>query len=69
MTVRPKLNERSFPIPFPEPGMEYITMAEDQWDAVLQTAYDEGWTLLEIGNDEQVVKAYGKNKDRLFFGS
>jgi hypothetical protein len=36
----------------------YITMAEDQWDEMLATAYDAGWILLELDDQERPVAAY-----------
>lgn len=44
----------------PRPGVLYITMAVGQWDATLAAAYDAGWTLLEMNDDERPVRAYRK---------
>lgn len=35
-----------------------ITMSLKQWDALLQTAYNEGRTLLELDDNEIPVRAY-----------
>jgi hypothetical protein len=59
---RPKLNE----IPIKEAmagilegcGGLYVTMSPGQWDALLDTSYNSGATLLEIDQNEQPVKAY-----------
>ena len=37
-----------------------ITMSAGQWDALLSTAYEQGWTLLELDVDERPVRAYRK---------
>jgi hypothetical protein len=33
-------------------------MSEGQWDTILAAAYAAGWTLLELDDDEQPVRAY-----------
>jgi hypothetical protein len=42
----------------------FITMAPGQWDAQLQAAYEHGWILLEVDEDENgkefPSKAYRK---------
>lgn len=38
-----------------------ITMGVGQWDAMLAAAYEEGWILLEINDDEKPVRAYRKS--------
>jgi hypothetical protein len=35
-------------------------MSPGQWDPTLATAYEEGWILLEINEDEAPVAAYQK---------
>ena len=35
-----------------------VTMAIGQWDALLAEAYDTGWTLIEVDENEIPVKAY-----------
>ena len=42
----------------PREGLRYITMAEGQWDALLATAYQDGWVLLELDTKERPVAAY-----------
>ncbi len=34
------------------------TMALDQWDSFLSTVYDSGGILLEVNDDEQLIRAY-----------
>ena len=46
-----------------EPGVGFITMAPSQWDALLEAAYDDGWTLIELGQNEVPVKAYRRVGD------
>ena len=69
MPMRPELSEVSIPAgvnhQFPEcafemalPGIRTVTMAVGQWDCLLQAAYDEGWLLLELDEDERLVCAY-----------
>jgi hypothetical protein len=38
-----------------------MTMSVDQWDAVLSAAYENGWVLLELDENEIPVKAYQKD--------
>lgn len=40
-----------------------ITMSEGQWDALLSAAYQAGWTLLELDEDERPVRAYQRKPD------
>lgn len=35
-----------------------ITMSVGQWDALLAAAYEQGWTLLELDQNERPVRAY-----------
>lgn len=61
---RPQLNEVPLPNPFPEPGTAYMTISPGQWDALLEGAYKDGWTLLEIeevDGQEMPVRAYRAN--------
>jgi hypothetical protein len=46
----------------PRPGnaILLITMGVGQWDATLLAAYEAGWVLLELDDDEQPVRAYRK---------
>ena len=41
-----------------------ITMAEGQWDALLSAAYENGWVLLELDDNEKPVRAYRMNVDK-----
>ena len=45
------------------PGAANITMSPGQWDPMLQTAYDKGWTLIEVDRTGRPVKAY-RRKDQ-----
>jgi hypothetical protein len=38
-----------------------MTMAVGQWDALLSAAYDNGWVLLELDDDEVPVRAYQRD--------
>jgi hypothetical protein len=40
-----------------------VTMSVGQWDMLLQGAYERGWTLLELDDDEMPVAAY-RRQDR-----
>ena len=42
------------------PGARSITMAEGQWDGILQGAYEHGFILLELDSQERPVRAYRK---------
>lgn len=42
------------------PGTLVITMGQGQWDALLATAYSDGWILLELDERERPVRAYRK---------
>jgi hypothetical protein len=62
---RPHLNPAPLPNPFPAPGELYITVSPDQWDALLQDAYERGWTLIEIeeiDGKEQAVRAFKRSQ-------
>lgn len=37
-----------------------ITMSPGQWDNLLQSAYDSGWILLEVDENEKPIRAYRK---------
>jgi hypothetical protein len=39
-----------------------MTMGVGQWDAALSAAYEQGWLLLELDEDEKPVRAYRKVK-------
>lgn len=47
----------------PKPGRCYCTMSEGQWDTLLETAYQLGWVLLELDEDEHVLRAYQRRWD------
>jgi hypothetical protein len=60
---RPELEPTQLPNPFPEPGGLYITMSPGQWDRLLEGAYNQGWTLIEIdevNGEERAVRAFKK---------
>jgi len=42
----------------PRPGLAYMTLSPGQWDALLQSAYEMGYTLIEVDADERPTKAY-----------
>jgi len=44
------------------PGQLVVTMGEGQWDGLLSSAYELGWILLELDEDEKPVRAYRKAK-------
>lgn len=49
------------------PGQATITMSVGQWDGLLESAYENGFVLLELDQNEKPVKAYLKgyqSKDR-----
>lgn len=41
-------------------GARIITMGEGQWDSLLAAAYEQGWILLELNDNEMPVAAYRK---------
>ena len=64
--IRPQLDPIPLPNPFPAPGASYITMSPGQWDGLLQAAYDDDFTLLEIevvDGEEKLARAF-KRKHR-----
>jgi hypothetical protein len=46
----------------PRPEFIYITMGRKQWDALLATAYEAGWVLLELDQQERPVRAFRRGK-------
>src|SRR5262249_39520428 len=57
--IRPPLH----PIPVssvwpPRRGLAYATMSMSQWDGILQAAYDAGFVLIELDDEERPVAAY-----------
>lgn len=57
---------RRIPLEFALPlqsGHCYITLSPGQWDGLLRSAYEMGWTLLEIDESENVIAAYQRFPD------
>ncbi len=53
------------PVPLSEvfplrPGVCYATMSENQWDRVLEEAYQTGWVLLVLDDEERPIGAFRK---------
>jgi hypothetical protein len=51
------------PIPLREvvplrPGTRVMTMVPGEWNALLAAAYERGWTLVEVDDDDRPVRAY-----------
>ncbi len=46
---------------FDGPPGAFITMSPGQWDGILASAYDNGFTLLVIDKNEKPVKAYRRD--------
>jgi hypothetical protein len=58
---RPKLNEIDLNKLNPlSPGQVTITMSRGQWDGLLESAYEQGFVLLELDENEKPVRAYWK---------
>jgi hypothetical protein len=56
---RPRLTEVPLSAVWPpRPGAAYVTMTADQWDVLLQVAYDLQWVVLEVDEEERPVRAY-----------
>jgi len=49
-----------FPLPDALKHARVMTMAQGQWNATLAAAYDLGWILVELDDDERPVRAYRK---------
>lgn len=47
-------------LPLGRPGQLVMTMVEGQWDGLLSAAYEEGFVLLELDENEKPVRAYRK---------
>jgi hypothetical protein len=47
-------------LPIGRAGQRVMTMCEGQWNGILSAAYEQGWVLLELDEDEQPVRAYRK---------
>ncbi len=50
-------------LPF-RPGVLYVTCSPEQWDGLLDTAYQAGAVLLEVGDDNTVRRAFRLAADR-----
>jgi len=44
-------------------GTLYITMSKGQWDETLAAAYDDGWVLIVVDDDEKPVAAFRRPAD------
>jgi hypothetical protein len=42
----------------PRPGVCMCTMSVGQWDSLLAAAYNLGFVLLELDDDERILRAY-----------
>ncbi len=42
----------------PRKGAYYATMSAGQWDGLLKAAYDLGYVLVEVDENENVVRAF-----------
>jgi hypothetical protein len=62
--MRPARDLRPLPLtdvlPLGRPGQLVMTMSIGQWDAMLSVAYEQGWILLELDENEMPIKAYQK---------
>lgn len=54
----PKLH--MIPVPKIEPYGQYMTVSRGQWDSLIAAAYERGWVLLELDENEQLKRAYQK---------
>ena len=62
---RPKLNE--IPLDYvrqknSEGGVAMITMSEGQWDTMLQGAYEAGFIVIELDENEKPIRAFQGEK-------
>jgi hypothetical protein len=60
-TTRPRLAEIPLASVWPPregEGHCFATVSIGQWDSLLQAAYDTGFTLLELDDEENIVKAF-----------
>jgi hypothetical protein len=69
MMDRPSLNRASMDEVFRvltrgRPGECIMIMSIGQWDALLQAAYDQGFVLWELDDNERPVAAYRRDGDR-----
>ncbi len=71
--IRPPLNRIPLGDALPyRPREASITMSVGQWDNLLAAAYQAGWILLELDDQEQPVAAYQRTKGgvmKSFLGS
>lgn len=51
---RPALHEIPLPVEL-KPGAAFMTIDEGAWDMLIKAAYERGWTLLEMDEDEKPV--------------
>jgi hypothetical protein len=62
--MKPYRDLKPFPLadvlPLGRRGQLVMTMSLGQWDAMLASAYRQGWILLELDDDERPVRAYRK---------
>ena len=49
-----------FPLADALKASRVMTMAIGQWNALLSAAYEQGWILLEVDDNEVPVRAYRK---------
>lgn len=61
MTHPTRGNLRPLPLSNVLPGALIMTMGIGQWDALLARAYDDGWTLIELDENEVPIRAYRKH--------
>ena len=61
---RPKLNEIDLnKANILSPGQVTITMSIGQWDELLEAAYENGFILLELDENEKPVKAFKAERE------
>lgn len=60
MTARPTLRRIPLSDGWLKAGEVTVTMSTGQWDALLANAYEAGFILLELDDDERPVAAYQK---------
>lgn len=54
----PKLH--MIPLPKIEPYGRYMTVSRGQWDALIAAAYERGFILIEMDDNERPKRAYQK---------
>lgn len=60
MTARPALRAIPLSEGWLKAGEVTVTMSVGQWDLMLANAYEAGFILLELDDDERPVRAYQK---------